>query len=108
MREEIRSVKFVGAIETGSDYLTKEDKEYLRDNPRTFRVYIDKRITEEFVVEAYTKEEAEDIAINKAESYSTPDGSEIEDISVSDSELDRCTYVDEEVEYLEEEVLNVT
>ena len=31
MREEIRSVKFVGAIETGSDYLTKEDKEYLRD-----------------------------------------------------------------------------
>ena len=55
MREEIRSVKFVGAIETGSDYLTKEDKEYLRDNPRTFRVYIDKRITEEFVVQAYTK-----------------------------------------------------
>ena len=27
MRDEIRSVKFVGAIETGSDYLTKEDKE---------------------------------------------------------------------------------
>ena len=60
------------------------------------------------MVEAYTKEEAEDIARNKAESYSTPDGSETEDVSVIDSELDRCTYVDEEVEYLEEEVLNVT
>ena len=102
MRDEIRSVKFVGAIETGSDYLTKEDKQYLRDNPRTYRVYVDKTITEEFVVQAYTKEEAEDIAMNKASSYSKPDGSEIEDISVSDSELDRCTYVEEEIEYLEE------
>ena len=108
MREEIRSVKFVGAIETGSDYLTKEDKEYLRDNPRTFRVYIDKRITEEFVVEAYTKEEAEDIARNKSESYSKPDGSEVEDVSIRDSELDRCSYVEEEIEYLEKEVLDVT
>ena len=88
--------------------LTKEEKQKLRDNPRTWRVYIDKTVTEEFVVQAYTKEEAEDIARNKAESYSTPDGSETEDVSVIDSELDRCTYVDEEVEYLEEEVLNVT
>ena len=87
---------------------TKEEKEKLRDNPRTWKVYIDKTVTEEFIVDAYTQDEAEDIARNKAESYSTPDGSEIEDISVSDSELDRCTYVDEEVEYLEEEVLNVT
>ena len=108
MREEIRSVKFVGAIETGSDYLTKEDKEYLRNNPRTWRVYIDKTVTEEFVVEAYTKDEAEDIARNKSESHSEPDGSEVEDVIVSSSELDRCTYVDEEVEYLEEEVLDVT
>ena len=97
-------------IETTITYpeLDEEEKQYLKENPRSWRVYIDKTVTEEFVVEAYTKEEAEDIAINKAESYSTPDGSEIEDISVSDSELDRCTYVDEEVEYLEEEVLNVT
>ena len=107
MRDEIRSVKFVGAIQTGSDYLTIEDKEYLRDNPRTFRVYINKTVTEEFVVEAYTKDEAEEIAINKSSSYTRPDGSEVEDVSVIDSELDRCTYVDEEVEYLEEEVLNV-
>jgi len=96
-------------IETTITYpeLDEEEKQYLKENPRTWRVYIDKTVTEEFVVEAYTKDEAEDIARNKAESYSTPDGSEIEDISVSDSELDRCTYVDEEVEYLEKEVLNV-
>ena len=91
-------------IETTVTYpdLDEQEKQYLRDNPRTWRVYIDKTVTEEFVVEAYTKDEAEDIARNKAESYSTPDGSEIEDISVSDSELDRCTYVEEEIEYLEE------
>ena len=88
--------------------LDEQDKQDLIDNPKTWRVFVTKTITEEFVVDAYTKEEAEDIARNKAESYSTPDGSEIEDVSVSDSELDRCTYVDEEVEYLEEEVLNVT
>ena len=87
--------------------LNKEEKEYLKNNPRTFRVYINKTVTEEFVVEAYTKDEAEEIAINKSSSYTRPDGSEVEDVSVIDSELDRCTYVDEEVEYLEEEVLNV-
>ena len=82
--------------------LTKEEKQKLRDNPRTWRVYIDKTVTEEFVVDAYTQDEAEDIARNKAESYSKPDGSEVEDVSVKDSELDRCTYVEEEIEYLEE------
>ncbi len=86
--------------------LTKEEKQKLRDNPRTWRVYIDKTITEEFVVDAYTQDEAEDIARNKSESYSKPDGSEVEDVSIKDSELDRCTYVEEEIEYLEEEVLN--
>jgi len=87
--------------------LTKEEKQYLKENPRTWRVYIDKTVTEEFVVEAYTKDEAEDIARNKAESYSKPDGSEIEDVSVSSSELNRNTYDDDQIEYLEEEVLNV-
>jgi hypothetical protein len=82
--------------------LTKEDKQKLRDNPRTWRVYIDKTVTEEFVVEAYTKDEAEEIARNKSESYSKPDGSELEDVSVRDSELDRCFYIEEEIEYLEE------
>ena len=86
--------------------LTKEEKQKLKDNPRTWRVYIDKTVTEEFIVDAYTQDEAEDIARNKAESYSKPDGSEVEDVSVKDSELDRCTYVEEEIEYLEEEVLN--
>tara|TARA_R100001129_G_scaffold138793_1_gene100080 strand:- start:1270 stop:1563 length:294 start_codon:yes stop_codon:yes gene_type:complete len=88
------------------EVLTKEEKEYLRDNPRTYRVTIEKVITEEFVVDAYTKDEAEDIAMNKASSYSKPDGSEIEDVSVKDSELDRCTYVEEEIEYLEEGMHN--
>ena len=82
--------------------LTKEEKQKLRDNPRTWRVYIDKTVTEEFIVDAYTQDEAEDIARNKSESYSKPDGSEVEDVSVKDSELDRCTYVEEEIEYLEE------
>ena len=82
--------------------LTKEEKQKLRDNPRTWRVYIDKTVTEEFIVDAYTQDEAEDIARNKSESYSKPDGSEVEDVSIRDSELDRCTYIEEEIEYLEE------
>ena len=81
--------------------LTEEEKQKLRDNPRTWRVYIDKTVTEEFIVDAYTQDEAEDIARNKSESYSKPDGSEVEDVSIRDSELDRCTYVEEEIEYLE-------
>ena len=88
--------------------LDEQEKQYLRDNPKTFRVYITKEVTEEFVVEAYTQEEAEDIAKNKAESYSKPDGSEVEDITVDCTELDRQTYQDDEREYLEEEVLDVT
>ena len=87
--------------------LNKEEKEYLRNNPRTFRVYINKTVTEEFVVEAYTKDEAEEIARNKSESYSKPDGSEVEDVIVSSSELDRCSYQEDEREYIEKEVLNV-
>ena len=96
-------------IETTITYpeLDEEEKQYLKENPRTWRVYIDKTVTEEFVVEAYTKDEAEDIARNKSESYSKPDGSEIEDLSVSSSELNRNTYDDDQIEYLEEEVLNV-
>ena len=96
-------------IETTITYpeLDEEEKQYLKENPRTWRVYIDKTVTEEFVVEAYTKDEAEDIARNKSESYSKPDGSEVEDVSVNNSELDRCTYQEDEIEYLEEEVLDV-
>ena len=81
--------------------LTKEEKQKLRDTPRTWKVYIDKTVTEEFIVDAYTQDEAEDIARNKSESYSKPDGSEVEDVSIRDSELDRCSYVEEEIEYLE-------
>ena len=95
-------------IETTITYpeLDEEEKQYLKENPRTWRVYIDKTVTEEFVVEAYTKDEAEDIARNKSESYSKPDGSEVEDVSINNSELDRCTYQEDEIEYLEEEVLD--
>ena len=95
-------------IETTITYpeLDEEEKQYLKENPRTWRVYIDKTVTEEFVVEAYTKDEAEDIARNKSESYSKPDGSEVEDVIVSSSELDRCSYQEDEIEYLEEEELN--
>jgi len=95
-------------IETTITYpeLDEEEKQYLKENPRTWRVYIDKTVTEEFVVEAYTKDEAEDIARNKSESFTRPEGWEVEDVTVSSSELDKCTYVDDEIEYLEEEVLN--
>ena len=95
-------------IETTITYpeLDEEEKQYLKDNPRSWRVYIDKTVTEEFVVEAYTKDEAEEIARNKSESYSKPDGSEVEDVSVNNIELDRCTYQEDEIEYLEEEVLD--
>ena len=85
--------------------LTKKEKQKLRDNPRTWRGYIDKTVTEEFIVEAYTQDEAEDIAKNKSESYSKPDGSEVEDVSVSSSELNRYTYDDDQIEYLEKEGL---
>ncbi len=97
-------------IETTITYpeLDEEEKQYLKENPRSWRVYIDKTVTEEFVVEAYTKDEAEEIARDKSESYSKPDGSEVEDVSVSSSELNRNTYDDDQIEYLEEEVLDVT
>ena len=97
-------------IETTITYpeLDEEEKQYLKENPRTWRVYIDKTVTEEFVVEAYTKDEAEEIAINKSSSYTKPDGSEVEDVTVDSSELDRCTYQEDEIEYIEEEVLDVT
>ena len=96
-------------IETTTTYpeLDEEEKQKLKENPRTWRVYIDKTVTEEFVVEAYTKDEAEEIARNKSESYSKPDGSEVEDVIVSSSELDRCYYQEDEREYIEKEVLNV-
>lgn len=96
-------------IETTITYpeLDEEEKQKLKENPRTWRVYIDKTVTEEFVVEAYTKDEAEEIARNKSESYSKPDGSEVEDVIVSSSELDRCSYQEDEREYIEKEVLNV-
>ena len=77
-------------IETTVTYpdLDEQEKQYLRDNPKTFRVYITKEVTEEFVVEAYTKDEAEDIARNKSESFTRPEGWEVEDVTVDSSELD--------------------
>ena len=53
-----------------------------------------------------TREEAEETARESAQSGMRPDGEEIDDVSVDNSELDRCIYVDEEIEYLEEEVLD--
>jgi len=97
-------------IETTITYpeLDEEEKQYLKENPKTFRVYIDKEVTEEHVVEADTQEEAEAIAKNKAENFTKPEGWEVEDVTVSSSELDKCTYTDDEIEYIEGEVLDVT
>ena len=97
-------------IETTVTYpdLDEEEKQALRDNPKTWRVFVTKIIVEEFVIDADTQEDAEHDAMQKAENFSEPDGSELETITVDYAELDRCTYQDDEREYLEEEVLNVT
>ena len=94
-------------IETTVTYpdLDEQEKQDLRDNPKTWRVFVTKTITEEFVVDADTKEDAEHYGREKAENFSDPDGSELEDITVDYAELDRCTYQDDEIEYIQEEVL---
>ena len=94
-------------IETTVTYpdLDEEEKQSLRDNPKTWRVSITKTITEEFIVDADTQEEAEHDAIQKAENFTHPDGSELEDVSVDYAELDRGTYLQDEIDFLEEEVL---
>mgnify|MGYP003665203990 CR=1 FL=1 len=85
--------------------LDEEDKQSLRDNPKTWRVYVTKIIVEEFVIDADTKEDAEYDAMQKAENSSDPDGSEIETITVNYAELDRSSYLQDEIDFLEEEVL---
>ena len=94
-------------IETTVTYpdLDEEEKQSLRDNPHTWRVFVTKTITEEFLVDAYCQDEAEHFGKDKSENHTQPDGSEVEDVTVSSSELDRCTYQDDEIEYIEEEVL---
>ena len=86
--------------------LDEQEKQDLIDNPKTWRVSITKTVTEEFVVDADTQEDAEYDAIQKAENFTHPDGSELDDVTVDSSELDRCTYQEDEIEFLEEEVLD--
>ena len=43
--------------------------------------------------------------IQKSENGTHPDGSEVDDITVDCTELDRQTYQDDEIEFLLEEVL---
>ena len=89
--------------------LDEEDKQALRDNPKTWRVFVTKIIVEEFVIDdASSRDEAEYQAMNKSENSEEPDGSEIETITIDLSELDRKTYQDDEIEYIQEEVLDVT
>ena len=88
--------------------LDEEEKQSLRDNPKSWRVFVTKIIVEEFVVDADTQEDAEYDAMQKAENFSDPDGSELETITVDYAELDRETYQDDEIEYIQEEVLDVT
>ena len=102
------SYKEVTETVTTYPELDEEEKKYLRDNPKTWRVFVTKIIVEEFVVDADTQEDAEYDAMQKAENSSDPDGSEIETITIDLSELDRKTYQDDEIEYIQEEVLNVT
>ena len=85
--------------------LDEEEKQSLRDKPKTWRVFVTKTITEEFVVDAYTQDDAEHYGREKAENFSDPDGSELDDVTVDCAELDRCTYQDDEIEFIEKEVL---
>ena len=104
-------MKYKEVTETVTTYpdLDEEEKQALRDNPHAWRVFVTKIVIEEHVIDdASSRDEAEYQAINKAEDSVEPDGSEIETITVDYSELDRCTYQYDEIEYLEEEVLNVT
>jgi len=100
-------MEYKEVTETVTTYpeLDEEEKQSLRDNPKTWRVFVTKIIVEEFVVDAYTQEDAEYDAMQKAENFSDPDGSELETITVDLSELDRQTYQDDEREFLLEEVL---
>ena len=68
-------------------------------------MFVTKIIVEEFVIDADTKEDAEYDAMQKAENSSDPDGSEIETITVNYAELDRSSYLQDEIDFLEEEVL---
>jgi len=104
-------MKYKEVTETVTTYpeLDEEEKQSLRDNPHAWRVYVTKIIVEEFVIDdASSRDEAEYQAMNKSENSEEPDGSEIETITIDLSELDRKTYQDDEIEYIQEEVLNVT
>ena len=101
------SMTYKEVTETTVTYpdLDEEEKQSLRDNPQTWRVFVTKTVTEEYVLEALSKDEAEYEAIQKSENGTHPDGSEVEDVTVEGSELDRCTYLQDEIDFLEEEVL---
>ena len=103
-------MKYKEVTETVTTYpdLDEEEKQSLRDNPKTWRVFVTKIIVEEVVIDSDTKEDAEHEAMHKSEDSVEPDGSEIETITVDYSELDKQTYQDDEIEYIQEEVLNVT
>ena len=86
--------------------LTEEEKQRLKDNPKNWKVTLTVTTTQDWNVEGMTRVEAEETARESAHSGMRPDGEEIDEVSVDNSELDRCIYVDEEIEYLEEEVLD--
>ena len=102
------SYKEVTETVTTYPELDEEEKQSLRDNPKTWRVFVTKIIVEEFVIDADTQEDAEHDAMQKAENFSDPDGSELETITVDYAELDKQTYQDDEIEYIQEEVFDVT
>ena len=85
--------------------LDEQEKQDLRDKPKSWRVFVTKTITEEFVVDAYCQDEAEHFGREKAENFSDPDGSELEDVSVDYAELNRGIYLQDEIDFIEEEVL---
>tara|TARA_R100001463_G_scaffold126009_1_gene183568 strand:+ start:729 stop:1070 length:342 start_codon:yes stop_codon:yes gene_type:complete len=101
------NMKYKEVTETVTTYpdLDEEDKQSLRNNPKTWRVFVTKTITEEFVLDADTQDDAEHYGREKAENFSDPDGSELDDVTVDCTELDRQTYQDDEIEFLLEEVL---
>jgi|TARA_R100000030_G_scaffold34838_1_gene26009 hypothetical protein len=87
--------------------LTKEEKQRLKDNPKNWKVTLTVTTTQDWNVEGMTREEAEETARESAQSGMRPDGEEIDDVELYSSELDDTLHTSDEIEYLEEEVLNV-
>ena len=69
MTEEIRSVKLCGAIKTGEDYLTKEDKQSLDREINFLKDMISNMLLSDKLSTPYIEDLEKDVAILKKKSH---------------------------------------